>query len=254
MSEIGPAFQQAVAHVVFDEISVGYKNPDGTFKFLPKQTATRAEAAAFISRMIHTSEEFRAREIDEKEEPIPPIVEPPKPEPKPVPPVVDHTSHVNIMGASNISANKMAAFVKVKNPNAQDIDEIAEAFIEIGNKYGVRGDIAFSQSIVETGWFKFDGGTAVTPDQHNYSGLGVTSKGTKGNEFATVEEGVTAQIQHLFAYASKNELPAGEIIVDQRFDKVSPRGKAPHWEDLSMRWAMNENYGNHILSLYNQMK
>ena len=158
------------------------------------------------------------------------------------------------MGASNISAKKMAAFVKEKNPNAQDIDEIAEAFIEIGNKYGVRGDIAFSQSIVETGWFKFDGGTAVTPDQHNYGGLGVTSKGTKGNEFATVEEGVTAQIQHLFAYASKNELPAGEIIVDQRFDKVSPRGKAPHWEDLSMRWAMNENYGNHILSLYNQMK
>ena len=99
---------------VYDEISVGYTNKTGTFKFRPKKTATRAEAAAFISRMIHTSEEFRAREIDEKEEPIPPIVEPPKPEPKPVPPVVDHTSHVNIMGASNISANKMAAFVKEK--------------------------------------------------------------------------------------------------------------------------------------------
>lgn len=250
VSEIGPIFKEAVARTVYDEIVKGFPNEDGTFKFAPKETATRAQAAAFISRMIHTSKEFRAREIDEKEEPIPPIVEPPKPES----PVIDHTSHMDIMGDSNISAKKMAEFVKVKNPNAQDIDKIAEAFIEIGNKYGVRGDIAFAQSILETGWFKFDGGTAVTPDQHNYGGLGVTSKGTKGNEFATVEEGVTAQIQHLFAYASKNELPAGEIIVDQRFDKVSPRGKAPHWEDLSMRWAMNENYGNHILSLYNQMK
>ena len=250
VSGLSEKFQQAIAHILYDEITVGYINKAGKSEFRPGKTATRAEAAAFISRMIHTSEEFRAREIDEKEEPIPPIVEPPKP----VPPVVGHTSHVNIMGDSNVSAKKMAAFVKEKNPNAQDIEEIAAAFIEIGNKYGVRGDIAFSQSILETGWFKFDGGTAVTPDQHNYGGLGVTGKGTKGNEFTTVEEGVTAQIQHLFAYASKNELPAGEIIVDQRFDKVSPRGKAPHWEDLSMKWAMNENYGNHILSLYNQMK
>ena len=140
-----------------------------------------------------------------------------------------------ILWENLLTVEKMVKFVIEKNPNAQEIEEIANAFIEVGNKYGVRGDIAFSQSILETGWFKFDGGTAVTPDQHNYGGLGVTSKGIKGNEFATVEEGVTAQIQHLFAYATTNELPEGEILVDQRFKWVK-RGTAPHWEDLSGTW------------------
>lgn len=164
----------------------------------------------------------------------------------------EHKGHNNIMGKSVVSAEKMSAFVKSKNPNAQDIDRIAKAFIDIGNKYGVRGDVAFCQSILETGWFKFDGGTAVTPDQHNYCGLGVTSKGVKGHSFPTIEAGVTAQIQHLFAYATKDDLPQGEELVDPRFQYVT-RGIAPHWEDLNMRWAMNDNYGQHIMSIYNDL-
>lgn len=178
--------------------------------------------------------------------------EKPKDEPKEEPKVDEHKGHNNIIGKSVVSAEKMSAFVKSKNPNAQDIDEIAKAFIEVGERYGIRGDIAFCQSIIETGWFKFDDGTAVTPDQHNYCGLGVTSKGIKGHSFPTVKDGVTAQIQHLFAYATKDNLPEGEEIIDPRFKYVS-RGVAPHWEDLNMKWAMNDNYGQHIISIYDQL-
>lgn len=172
---------------------------------------------------------------------------------KPKESVDEHKGHNDIMGKFVVSAEKMSAFVKSKNPDAQDIDEIAKAFIEVGSKYGIRGDIAFAQSIIETGWFKFDGGTAVTPNQHNYCGLGVTSLGVKGHSFDTVEDGVTAQIQHLYAYATKDELPKGEKLIDSRFKYVT-RGVAPHWEDLNMRWAMNDNYGQHIISIYNEMK
>jgi N-acetylmuramoyl-L-alanine amidase len=181
----------------------------------------------------------------------PPVVEP-KPEPKPVDPHEGHT--VTICGESNVtSVEKMVAFVKARNPEVKDIEEIAKQFLEVGKLYGIRGDIAFCQSVIETGWFKFDGGTAVTPDQHNYCGLGVTSKGMKGNEFATVKDGVTAQIQHLFAYACKDSVPNGEFVIDPRFKYVT-RGIAPHWEDLSNRWAMNANYGTHILSLFEQLE
>ncbi|WP_338449568.1 S-layer homology domain-containing protein [Niallia oryzisoli] len=254
-SKIGQTFKRAVARTVYDEIVRGYKTESGTYEFKPKKTATRAEAAAFISRMIHTHEDFIAQGLDNQ--PVPPAEEPPvvepAPEPEPeLPPVDPHEGHLGIMGTSEVSAAKMAAFVKAKNPNAQDIDEIAAAFIDVGKIYGVRGDVAFAQSILETGWFKFEG-SAVTPDQHNYGGLGVTSNGVKGNEFTTVREGVTAQIQHLMAYASTNDIPQGEKLVDQRFKWVK-RGKAPHWEDLSMTWAMNPNYGTHILSIYEQMK
>lgn len=186
-------------------------------------------------------------------EPVP--VEPtpqPEPQPEPTPEVDPHEGHHDIMGESVVDFEKMVAFVKVVNPNAQDIEEIALNFIEIGRAYGIRGDMAFCQSIIETGYFKFDGGTAVTPDQHNYAGIGVTSKGMKGNSFAEVKDGVTAQIQHLFAYASKNEVPVGEEILDPRFKLVS-RGVAPHFEDLNNRWAMNDHYGQDIVKLYEKL-
>lgn len=144
----------------------------------------------------------------------------------------------------------MIAFVKTKTPNFDE--NIAKAFIEVGETYGVRGDIAFCQSIIETGWFQFTGGTAVTLDQHNYCGLGVTSKGVKGAAFDTIKDGVTAQIQHLFAYACKATIPAGETLLDPRFKYVT-RGIAPNWEDLSNRWAMNANYGTHIIAIYVQL-
>jgi len=41
----------------------------------------------------------------------------------------------------------------------------------------------------------------------------------------------------------------GDEVIDPRFGFVT-RGIAPHWEDLNMRWAMNRNYGEHILSVY----
>lgn len=159
----------------------------------------------------------------------------------------------NIIGKSKISISKMAEFVKSKNKNAINIEEIAKYFIEVGNKYNIRGDIAFCQSIIETGWFKFEGGTAVTPNQHNYCGLGVTSLGVKGLSFKTIKDGVTAQIQHLYAYASTSNLPTGETLLDPRFKYVI-RGSAKTWEELSNKWAMNSNYGNQIISMYQQLE
>src|SRR3954467_11742983 len=45
VSEIGPIFKEAVARTVYDEIVKGLPNEDGTFRFAPKETATRAQSA-----------------------------------------------------------------------------------------------------------------------------------------------------------------------------------------------------------------
>ena len=155
-----------------------------------------------------------------------------------------------IEGISKLNAREMTAFVRKNNPHFDG--NIAEAFLKISKKYGIRGDVAFAQSIIETGWFKFDGGTAVDPSQHNYGGLGVAKKGEKGDSFASIEDGVTAQIQHLYAYANKKDIPAGEKLIDPRFKYVQ-RGSAPNWEDLNNRWAMNNTYGQHIIKMYKEM-
>ena len=250
--QINQSFKQAVGHIVNDKIVNGYKGSFGMSYFKPKNQATRAEAAAFISGMLSIVKELKAQGSgDSAPAPVP------APVPQPAPAAIDHSKHHGIMGTPAVSAAKMAAFVKKENPNAPDIDEIAAAFIEIGNKYGIRGDIAFCQSIVETGWFKYNSGTAVTPDRHNYGGLGVTQKGIKGNIFPTVREGVTAQIQHLYGYATEAPVLAGEVIVDQRFDileRYGKRGIAPHWQDLSGIWAGDRDYGNKIMAIYHQLQ
>ena len=157
-----------------------------------------------------------------------------------------------IFGTMQASSERMYRFVMSNNPGSSFTREIAQAFYDVGAAYGIRGDIALCQSCVETGWFRYSGGTAVTPDDHNYCGLGVTTLGQKGEQFSTIVEGVTAQIQHLWAYATTNPLPSWATCVDDRFKYVN-RGCAPNWDDLGGKWATSTTYGTKILSIYSDM-
>lgn len=164
--------------------------------------------------------------------------------------IADINEEMSIFGPSVADVERMYRFVLTRNPNFDRT--IAEAFYELGKVYGIRGDVALCQSLIETGWFLFTGGTAVTPDQHNYCGLGVTKLGMKGHSFDSVEQGVKAQLQHLYAYACKKSLPHGEKVVDPRFDLVK-RGVASSWKELSGRWAANKQYATSIMRVYRQM-
>lgn len=154
-----------------------------------------------------------------------------------------------ILGEREASAQQMADFVLARNP---DFDpSIAEVFADLGDLYGIRGDVAFCQAVRETGWFRYQG-SAVAPDHHNYCGLGVVRNGQAGCRFATVADGVRAMMQHLWAYATTAPLPGAEDVVDPRYGQVR-RGSAPSWEDLSGRWAADPSYGDSILSLYRSL-
>lgn len=124
---------------------------------------------------------------------------------------------------------------KILSNNSAFDAEIAKAFFKLAPKYGIDPMMAIAQSILETGWFKY-AGSAVTADQHNYCGLGVTSTGVKGAVFETIEDGITAQLQHLFAYGCKDVLPSGDKVLDPRFSLVT-RGVAVYWQQLAGRWA-----------------
>lgn len=174
---------------------------------------------------------------------------------------VDPAARNSILGTSVRTKDELVQFVKKVNPAFKE--DIAAAFLNVGAKYGVRGDIAFVQSIHETNWFRYGGD--VKPEQNNFAGIGATG-GVAGNSFPTITAGVTAQIQHLYAYASKNPVPAGESVIDTRFGLVS-RGSAKNWEDLAGAWAVpgydmtkysslaaamqaGDSYGQNIVKLY----
>ena len=104
---------------------------------------------------------------------------------------------MRIMGKAVATAGQMEAYIRVKNPGvAQSVLGMVPLYLSEGEAEGVRGDIAFAQSCLETGNFTFSG-SAVTLAQNNFCGMGVTGKGMRGNSFDTPLLGIRAQVQHL---------------------------------------------------------
>lgn len=184
--------------------------------------------------------------------------EPPKPaDPQPTDPVKPPEEQTPapalknpdaIKGNSALLPSQLDAFVKTVNPAAP---ELGQYYVKYGQLYGIKGDIAFAQAIHETNYFRFTG--SVKKEQNNFAGLGATSATATGASFSSPDEGVHAHIQHLFAYASTENIPAGQPMVDPRFTYVA-RGSAQTWTMLNGKWAVpGTTYGQMILAIYKKM-
>lgn len=176
-------------------------------------------------------------------------------------------SDMPITGKNYVKAKEMAQYALNGNPNPKincKMEELAQYFLDEGAKENIRGDIAFCQSLLETGFFRYGG--QVLPEQNNFAGIGATNNSPKGYGawFKTPQEGVRAQIQHLKAYANDEKLKSE--CVDPRFHLVT-RGKAPTWCGLSGKWAVpgydpkkyaslidarknDDDYGTRIIKYY----
>lgn len=179
--------------------------------------------------------------------------------------IVPHVSQVKetaIMGSSIATAEQLNEYLLSVNPRATEYLHLAAIFLDEGKKEGVRGDGAFCQALIETGYFKFGGD--VKPGQHNYAGLGATG-GVPGLTFIDDCTGIRAQIQHLKAYATT--APLTQACVDPRYKYVS-KGCASAFEQLSGKWAVpgysgypdlaaaraaKDSYGDHIVQLLNRI-
>lgn len=156
------------------------------------------------------------------------------------------TKDTKIMGTAVATAAQMITYLRSINASAPDY---AQIYLDEGAAEGVRGDIAFAQSCVETGFWKFGGD--VKASQNNFSGIGATGGGAAGNSFSTPVEGIRAQIQHLKAYASTDAL--NKEKVDPRFDYVS-RGCAPTISGLDGKWAASGgSYSTSIVNILNDI-
>ena len=163
-----------------------------------------------------------------------------------------------IMGEARATAQQMALYCRSKNAEPKltscSLEELAEMYLEEGRAEGVRGDVAWAQSLHETGFFKFGG--IVQPGQNNFAGIGALNGNAKGQAatFPDPRTGVRAQIQHLKAYASKE--PLVNACVDPRFSLVT-RGSAEFVEWLGASdnpqgkgWAVpGKGYGASVVKL-----
>jgi hypothetical protein len=168
------------------------------------------------------------------------------------------------MGSARLSASQLVAWFSRRQPQppgtysaTEPVTALAVYFIEEGEREGVAGDVAFVQSIIETGWFRFSG--AVPGSKNNFAGIGaVDSSPGDAASFPDARTGVRAQIQHLRAYADASAVsctvpPLHAPCVDPRFALVTPKGRAPFWNQFGNGvWATSTTYGNDIVARYQE--
>lgn len=166
-----------------------------------------------------------------------------------------------VMGLSSVTVDQMVAYYEANTSyypgdamaagGAPDIQSLCQIYYEEATAEGVRPEVAFVQSMKETGWLQYGGDSTI--QQYNFAGLGTTGGGVQGVYFPDVRTGVRAQIQHLKAYAT--EEPLSQDCVDERYDFVA-KGCAPYVEWLGQQenpqgygWATGAEYGTSIVSM-----
>jgi hypothetical protein len=169
-----------------------------------------------------------------------------------------------VMGPSRLSGAQIVAFMKAntRQPYRATVSPelLAELFVDEGNAENVRGDVAFAQSILETGWFSFPDGGYVRPWFNNFAGMGACG-GCVVFTAASAQDGVRAQIQHLRSYADPTSraqnlhfplIDAGGSA--NSYDTFYKKGVAPTWSQMGNgNWATAPDYAEKVLGIYNRM-
>lgn len=123
---------------------------------------------------------------------------------------------------------------------------------EFGELYGVRWDIAFFQSCLETGFFSFEGD--VSREQNNFAGIGATGDGVPGESYTTPAIGIKAQMQ-ILAIRAGIQIPRLDMISERYrkyYDVVF--GKAHTWDKLAGTWAADLQYWDKIQAIARQFR
>ena len=172
---------------------------------------------------------------------------------------------VPVMGPAMLTSAQLANWYRStgavpKLAPGVTIDDVAQLYIEEGAAENVRGDLAFAQSIIETGSFGVAAG-------NNYSGIGVCDSCTGGYSFVDPREGVRAQIQLLRNYADPSSRasnlahpPAPSLYGDDQqkaqrlYDTFFLKGKAPLWNLMGNgNWATDPLYSGKVIDLFSRM-
>lgn len=178
----------------------------------------------------------------------------------------DSDERYPIMGQSDITVQEMVDYFndsgetypaeELSKGGADSIEAFCQIYYEEAEAEGVRPEVAFAQTMKETGFLQYGGDASI--EQFNFAGIGTTGGGVPGNSYPDVRTGVRAQIQHLKAYATTDALE--QECVDDRYQYVK-KGAAPYVEWLGQQenpqgvgWATGENYGYDIVQMIRDMQ
>jgi hypothetical protein len=180
--------------------------------------------------------------------------------------LLDRFGGVPVMGNTWLKPEQIAAWFRstgatARLPPGTTIDDVASMYIDEGAAEHVRGDLAFAQSIVETGSFSVDAG-------NNFSGIGVCDSCTgPGYTFPTPRDSVRTQIQLLRNYADPDSRASNlahppspwlygtdPAKAANLYDTFFLKGKAPLWNVMGNgNWATSTTYARSVIETFARM-
>lgn len=158
--------------------------------------------------------------------------------------------NINIINGQVINRNKAKQFSKNLGLDEKIIGLI-DYYWELGPKHGgVDPLVAYIQSIITISQKK------VSFDYFNPGGI-KDSKVTIATgvydykKFATIKEGVEAQLDHLALFAGAEGYPKAKTSDPRHFKYLF--GCCKNIEGLTGKWDVDKEYGNKVLKLYNEV-
>lgn len=158
-----------------------------------------------------------------------------------------------VLGPSLLNAEQLAAYAARAHTRVRasvPLLELAQLYIDEGEREGVRGDVAFAQAILETGTFSSLVGA------NNFAGIGGCAACLPHDHFATARNGVRAQIQLLRFHAdptvqSLRDFAAQPATLPERFLRTGQH--SPTWRTLGGVWSPEPLYGVRVYAIYLRM-
>ncbi|MFC5470461.1 glucosaminidase domain-containing protein [Cohnella suwonensis] len=157
-------------------------------------------------------------------------------------PELEPSGKLSIIGQACCDAERMSAYVRRRNPQAP---KVAEAYLRIGQRYGIRGDVAFCQTAIETrGWTSGVTGPWWAP---------------LGADRWTEESSIETRMRLLYAMATSWPLPEGSDLSTKDaevLEREGWRGAVLCWEDLGGKWSrsvQSYRYGHDIAAMWRSM-
>lgn len=154
-----------------------------------------------------------------------------------------------------LDATDLARWFKSTGKTARltvTIDELTAFFIAEGQAEGIRMDVAFAQSILETGYFSFPSFGQLKPEDNNYAGIGACDACANGFGFPDSQTGVRAQAQLLRVYSTPT-LTINDFAnpsVRWNPEKLGIRGCCSTFRQLAGVWATNTDYYSQINAVW----
>ena len=160
----------------------------------------------------------------------------------------------NLIGTGKKTPKQLYKFFMKNNRKAdkKKVKRLASYYVQEANAEGINSDVAFVQMCHETGFLRF--GNLVTEDMNNFCGLGSMDAEHKGETFETELLGVRAHIQHLQAYATTEDVPLRQELVDPRYNWVHKTKLVDDIFGLTKTWATDPDYGNKLDALMKRLE